>query len=209
MRWHLNRNTRQTTFRCSHCRQSHQRCSFSERRWGIKRLPTITQTAKESRPAPRVSTRRDSNASAVSFVDPSIPVPVRDARNSGGVTRPGFLTPAGPRPQPWSSPDSSDFVVTLDPFTFVDGVLRDPGQTSTSLANAAIRLRATMQRDESAVATLKMVTAERRKTMTKYLSRVTKAADLLDQGENDSDRMDEDEVEEEPPVASTSGTRNH
>ena len=136
---------------------------------------------------PAITTRSRSEGSVVSFAEEPIPIPPRSSgRDEESVTL-GPSTSAGPSQASWRSSGSHDLVVALDSFSFVDAALQDPDRTSTTLADAAIRLQIAMSKDEGILSTLTLATGERKRTMQKLLAKILREAQ----------RLDEDDVEEE------------
>jgi len=88
----------------------------------------------------------------------------------------------GPTVGSLSALGSRDIIVALDSFSFVDAVLRDPNRTSTTLANAAICLKAAKSNDNGALSTLKIVIDERSRVIGELRDNVLEEKYRLDTG---------------------------
>jgi len=205
-------------------------CSFGQSHWGILRFPEVTvtpegdarrvkystKTKKEKSKrqrlvVPPVTTRSRSEGSVASYPEDPFFATGR-SETHGGILNLGLSLSMAPPQRSAGASGSRDIVVALDSFSFVDAALQDPDRTSTTLANAAIRLQIAMSNDEGASSTLSMVVSERRLAMEKLLRRVRREADRFDDDAlADEDRVgDEGNVSmEEPaePVVDESGSR--
>jgi len=164
--------------------------------------------------APAMSVKSHSEDSVVSFTDDPIPATTRDRRR-GEASSLGPSVSAGPAQGSPSMSSSRDLIGAFESFSFVDAALLDPDRTSTSLANAAIRLRATMSNDDGILSTLTMVVGERKRTMEKLLTRILREADRLDADESGEVEIEcveleeiEMEGEEVAPAGNASGSRD-
>ena len=180
--------------------------------WLQEKGGTNPKSSRKHLAAPAMSVKNHSEGSVVSFADDPIPATTRDRRRGEALLL-GPSVSVGPAQGSSSMSAPRDLVGAFDSFSFVDAVLQDPDRTSTSLANAAIRLRATMSSDDGILSTLTMVAGERKRTMEKLLTRILVEADRLDadeSGEVEIERgeLEEIEMEEAGPAGNASGSRD-
>jgi len=102
---------------------------------------------------------------------------------------------AGPAQASTSTSGFQGLIGAFESFSFVDAALQDPDRTSTSLVNAAIRLRATMINDAGVVKTITTMAGERKTMMDKLLAKIMREADRLDADEPEEVELNQSAME--------------